>query len=386
VRTVSAADRRWDDMVVLCAANSYDGVKLADQHVAEHLARLVPVLYVDPPISRLSPLLKPKSVSLGKEVGLRLQAPGMARLTPIVAPLASRRGMTVVTTALARRHLRNATARLGGQVRAVISAWPQYQVFGSCGEAVRIYWAQDDFVGGAALLGLNAARLDAQERAVAAGASLILAASPVVADTWRTRGLETALIPYGADVDAYTGVDHAPLPTDVELRGPVAGFVGHINERIDLRMLEAVADRGRSILLVGPKNPAFAPRRLDALLGRPNVRWVGPKEFSALPGYLRLMDVGLVPYGDTQFNRGSFPLKILEYLAAGRAVVATDLPAVRWLDTDLVTVAAEPAAFADHVERLLSEARSPALIALRRAFAARHSWAKRAAEIHEAIR
>jgi len=381
---VSATDR-WDDMVVLCAANSYDGIKLADQHVAEHLARLMPVLYVDPPISHLTPLRNPKTVNLIKNSGLRLQAPGLARLTPIVAPLASRRGMTVITSTLIRRHLRKATAQLGGQVRAVISAWPQYQVFGSCGEAMRIYWAQDDFVGGATLFGLNATRLDTQERTVAAAANLIVAASPVVADTWRTRGHETVLIPYGTDVDAYTGVDHAPLPADVELRGPVVGFVGHINERIDLRMLEAVADRGRSLLLVGPKNHAFAPRQLEALFGRPNVCWVGHKEFSALPSYLRLMDVGVVPYRDSQFNRGSFPLKILEYLAAGRAVVATDLPAVRWLDTDLVAVAAEPAAFADHVERLLREVRSPALMALRRAFASRHSWANRAAEIHEAI-
>jgi teichuronic acid biosynthesis glycosyltransferase TuaH len=384
VRMVAATDR-WDDMVVLCAANSYDGIKLADQHVAEHLARLMPVLYVDPPISHLTPLLNPKTANLTKNSGLRLQAPGLARLTPIVAPLASRRGMTVITSMLIRRHLRKATTQLGGQVRAVISAWPQYQVFGSCGEAMRIYWAQDDFVGGAALFGLNATRLDTQERTVAAAAKLIVAASPVVADTWRTRGNETVLIPYGTDVDAYTGVDHAPLPADVELRGPVVGFVGHINERIDLRMLEAIADRGRSLLLVGPRTHAFAPRQLDALLGRPNVCWVGPKEFSALPSYLRLMDVGVVPYRDSQFNRGSFPLKILEYLAAGRAVVATDLPAVRWLDTDLVAVAAEPAAFADHVERLLREVRSPALMALRRAFASRHSWANRAAEIHEAI-
>ena len=374
----------WDDMVVLCAANGYDGIKLADQHMAEQLAKLVPLLYVDPPKSRLSSRHRQATRPV-KETTLRLQAPGMARLTPIVQPLASKRGMTALTSMLARRNLQKATTRLGGRVRAVISAWPQYPVFGSCGEEVRVYWAQDDFVGGAKLLGLNATHLDTQERAVAAAANLVVAANPVVADTWQTRGLDTILIPYGADVDSYTGVDGAQRAADVELRGPVAGFVGHINERIDLRMLEAVADRGRSLLLVGPKNPAFQPRRLDDLLGRPNVCWVGQKEFRELPGYLRLMDVGLVPYGDSPFNRGSFPLKTLEYLAAGRAVVAADLPAVRWLNTDLVAVAADPAAFADQVERLLTEPRSPSLLARRRAFASRHSWASRAADVYEAI-
>ena len=63
-------------------------------------------------------------------------------------------------------------------------------VFGSCSEQVRIYWAKDDFVGGSALLGLNATVLDRRERRVAASADLLVASNPVVADTWRSRGLE----------------------------------------------------------------------------------------------------------------------------------------------------------------------------------------------------
>jgi teichuronic acid biosynthesis glycosyltransferase TuaH len=381
----SVCDQVWDDLVVLCAANSYDGIKLADQHIAEQLSRLAPVLYVDPPVSGLAPLRNHEAAHLVKNPGLRLQAPGLVRLTPVVQPFPTRPGSTAITSTLTRRYLRKAVARLGGRVRAVISAWPQYPVFGSCREEVSVYWAQDDFVGGAALLGLNARHLDAHERAVASSADLVVAANPVVADTWRGRGLETLLIPYGADLDAYSDVDRAPEPTDVDLCTPIAGFVGHINSRIDIRLLEAVADRGRSLLMVGPRDRAFEPQRFGALLQRRNVSWVGPKPFDALAGYFRLMDVGLVPYGDSPFNRGSFPLKTLEYLAAGRGVVATDLPAIRWLATDLVAVAAEPGAFADHVERLMGEMRSPALMAGRRAFAARHTWSHRAAEIHEAL-
>ena len=126
--------------------------------------------------------------------------------------------------------------------------------------------------------------------------------------------------------------------------------------------MEAIAERGRSLLLVGPKDPAFEPERFSALVQRPNVCWVGLKPFEALPGYLRLIDVGIVPYCDNPFNRGSFPMKTLEYLSAGRAVVSTDLPSVlRWLATDLVTVASGPGEFADAVDRLLGEVRSPAV-------------------------
>jgi teichuronic acid biosynthesis glycosyltransferase TuaH len=375
----------WDGLVVLCAANDYDGVKLADQHLAEQLARLVPVLYVDPPLSRLTAARSPQAAQALREPALRVLAPGLARLTPVVQPFPSRRGMTGLTSALTGRHLSRAARQLGGQVSAIISAWPQYPVFRSCAARTRVYWAQDDFVSGAQLMGLNPGVLDARERRVAAAANLIIAANPVVADTWRDRGQDPVLIPFGVDATAYASVDEAAPPTDVDLPGPVAGFVGHINDRIDMRLLEAVADRGRSILLVGPASFLAPSPAFDALVTRPNVRWVGKQPFSALPGYLRLMDVGLVPYGDSPFNRGSFPLKTLEYLAAGRPVVATDLPATRWLATDLVTIESQPRLFADQVDRRLDEVRTPTAMAARREFAARHSWAHRAAAFRDAI-
>ena len=375
----------WDDLIVLCAAASYSGVKAADRHLAEHLSRLAPVLYVDPPLSAVSPWRDPSAAHSLRGARLRIQQPGLARLTPVVQPGPSRSALTAVTSGLARGYVRRAAAQLGGSVQAVVSAWPQYPVFGCCHEEARVYWSQDDFVGGADLLGLRASNLDRRERAVAASADFVVAVSPVLAETWRDRGCETVLIPNGADLVAYAGVDTAEWPLDVRLPAPRAGFVGHLNARTDLSLLEAIADRGRSLLLVGPKDPCYEPERFRALLGKPTVRWVGPKPFEALPGYLRLIDVGIVPYGDSPFNRGSFPLKTLEYLAAGRAVVATDLPSVRWLATDLVTTASSPTAFADAVDRWFGETRSPELIAQRTAFAAEHGWAGRAADVLAAI-
>ena len=39
-----AEPRLWDGLFVVCAANKYDGIKLADQHIAEQLAKLGPLL------------------------------------------------------------------------------------------------------------------------------------------------------------------------------------------------------------------------------------------------------------------------------------------------------------------------------------------------------
>jgi teichuronic acid biosynthesis glycosyltransferase TuaH len=90
------------------------------------------------------------------------------------------------------------------------------------------------------------------------------------------------------------------------------------------------------------------------------------------------MAVGVVPYQPTAFNRASFPLKLLEYLGAGLPVVATDLPSVRWLDTDLVHVADDPVSFADEVERAIAASDDGHERERRLHLAAEHSWSSRA--------
>jgi teichuronic acid biosynthesis glycosyltransferase TuaH len=120
---------------------------------------------------------------------------------------------------------------------------------------------------------------------------------------------------------------------------------------------------------------------MEALLARPNVQWVGPKAFEELPSYMRMIDVGLTPYRQSDFNLASFPLKTLEYLAAGRPVVASDLPAHRWLDTPHVSIARTPEEFARQTHALLASPRRAEEATARRAVAADHTWSARASEI-----
>ena len=171
----------------------------------------------------------------------------------------------------------------------------------------------------------------------------------------------------------------------MDLPAPVVGVVGHLSERIDIALLEAVVAAGMSLLLVGPERPALGAGAVPGSDRSPRVRWVGQQPFEALPGYLRHIDVGATPYQDSPFNRASFPLKTLEYLAAGRPVVSTDLPATRWLGTDLVTVANGPEEFVAAVKRAAAEAHHSDLVAARRTFAAGHSWRSRAGQVAEVL-
>ena len=377
----AAPPEAWDGLVVLCAANSWDDTKLADRHMAERLQAHAPVLYVDPPISHLTRFNKPAVAASLRGPRLRRLGPRLARFTPLVPPKPTHPAMLGLSSRLVRRQLRGAVRELGGDVRAVVSTWLFFDAYGVCGEQRRVYWWQDDPVGAAAHWGASAERLAAAEQRLADASDLLVAVNEGAVERWVARGHATAYLPNGCDAEFFATVEDAPAPPDVDLPGPIAGFIGHLNSRTDLALLEAVADAGVSLLLIGPKDPAFEPERFARLAARGNVSHLGARPFESLRSYLKVMDVGLVPYGATEFNKYSFPLKTLEYLAAGRPVVATSLPAVRSLDTELVTLADDPAAFAAAVLREAGSARAPELVRRRRAFALRHSWGERAAQL-----
>lgn len=374
----AAVSGSWDGLVVLCAANSWDEVKLADRHIAEHLSAIAPVLYVDPPISHLTRLNAPLVAQSLKRPRLRTVAPGIARYTPVAPPKPMEPAMLPLTSWIVRRQLRGAVRSLGARVEAVISTWMFVDAYGVCGERLRAYWWQDDPVAAAALWRRSAARLAAGDRRLTQTSDLVVAVSESVVEELQSRGVDAAYLPNGCDASFYEGVDSEADPPDVDLPGPTAGFIGHLNSRTDLALLEAIAAAGASLLLIGPHDPTFEPTRFEALAARPNVSHLGPRRFEDLLPYLKAIDVGIVPYANTPFNRNSFPMKTLEYLAAGRPVVSTPLPAVLALETKLVAVAETPQAFVTAVLSEALKARRPSLVAARKALAARHSWAVRA--------
>jgi teichuronic acid biosynthesis glycosyltransferase TuaH len=383
-RSVSGGSAN-DAATVLFAANYFDAIKMQDQHMAERMSEHTNILYVDPPMSRLTPRHHPHLQSALDGPRLRKLSPSLARLTPVVTPFPERPGIAAWTRRSVRRVTNEALRDLGWHADAVVSARALGPRLSAMNARRRVFWAQDDLAGGAELLGMSARRIGSGEDRLARDADLIIAGTPGVAELWRARGFDPALVPYGCDAQQYADTDSAPWPHDVTLPSPIVGFIGHLAERIDVAILDAVAARGHSLLFVGPRQPKFAVDRLGAILARPNVLWVGPKKFHELTPYLKAIDVGIVPYNDSAFNRGSFPLKTLEYLAAGRGAVATPLPATLWLDSPLIDVAAEPAAFADAVDHALQVPRTPELVRQRQAFAAAHGWDVRAVAFLEAI-
>ena len=365
-------------MIVICAGTPFDGHRFSERQLADPLSSLIPVLYVDPPLSVLHSQHRSLSPKL-QQVSHQLW-----RLIVPTPPGPQRRLLAGIAGRAMRRALRQAVKEINYDVAAVLLATTS-PLFGVSGEALRVLWGTDDFVAGAKLMGVSARRLRTEERRRLREADLALTVSIALGDRWRAAGVESRLFLNGVEYDLFSACDETKAPEDVVLSPPIAGYFGHLSERIDLHLLESVAASGHSLLLVGPCQATFDMSRLDALLRLPNVQWVRERPMAEMPAYLGLIDVGLVPYTDTPFNRASFPLKTLEYLAGGRAVVSTPLPAIDLLDTDLVTCAAGAKSFANEVGRLLGQHATPDVVARRRSFAQTHSWQHRAEQLVELI-
>jgi UDP-galactopyranose mutase len=135
---------------------------------------------------------------------------------------------------------------------------------------------------------------------------------------------------------------------------PRFGFYGVIDERMDLEMISGLADAHPewSIVMVGPVvkiDPADLPHR-------PNIHYLGGKQYEELPHYLGGWDVALMPFAINESTKFISPTKTPEYLAGGRPVVSTPITDVKrhYGDLNAVFIADGTEAFVEACERALA--------------------------------
>ncbi|MHB1420564.1 MAG: glycosyltransferase [Bacillota bacterium] len=169
------------------------------------------------------------------------------------------------------------------------------------------------------------------------------------------------------------------LPDDLRgIHRPLIGYAGALADWVDLALLNRVAEEFSegSVVVLGAMLGSVSPNFL------PQVRYLGEKNNYALTAYLQHMDVGLIPFKLDGVTLSSNPIKMYEYLAAGKPVVATNLPEVK--KCPLVWVAANPGEFIHLVKRAVTE-NSPRMATIRKRWAAANSWENRFRQVEEVI-
>ena len=184
-------------------------------------------------------------------------------------------------------------------------------------------------------------------------------------------GAETLRVPNAADFD-FLSVAPRECFSDPAGR-PVVGYIGAVAEWFDLELLDALVDARPDLLfLIVGGDSCRAEKRLRP---RDNLRFEGEVEYARVPYYLHGFDVALLPFRRTPLTLATNPVKVFEYLAAGKPVVASDLPEMVGFG-DLARVAVGPEAFAEAIEQALQQG-DQALRARAVDFARRNNWEAR---------
>jgi glycosyltransferase involved in cell wall biosynthesis len=348
----SSVPNRPGPLVYVSGAD-WDAMAGTDRQLVGALASSHPVVWIDSPrsVRRSRDGFRPVTITKPHPNITRLSVlgpPGLSR--PGIRALSHWWGLAVLRWHLRREHL---------QPSAVIVSSPAPVLPFLRGVPGRkVYFATDDFVEAATIWGVGADYLRRSREANLGAADLVLAVTPALARHLQRGPVEPFWFPNGTDLDRYRGISDADRATDIRLPSPIAGVVGQFNERTDLSALRAVQSAGISLLLVGPNRFRSKESRtafLD-LTALPGVQWVGPVPRDSLPGYFRSIDVGLTPYADTAFNRRSYPLKTVEYLAAGLPVVSTDVAPLDGLDPRFVIGASTTGTFVEAITEMLTRA------------------------------
>ena len=222
---------------------------------------------------------------------------------------------------------------------------------------------------------------DRLERETLSHADLVLPVSSPLAAYARERGAQRVEVTPNAVVpERFAG-----LPARDPAAPPVAVFSGALRPWHGIEtiaeawaLLDGAAPRLR-VIGDGPSRDVVAAAGAELLGAVPHER---------VPRLLGEADIGLAPYSPdapTYFS----PLKLFEYLAAGLAVVAADIPGVRDVTGSEAAVLIPPGdapALARAVSMLtVDHAERARLGAAARALAAEHTWQRRGQRIVEAV-
>lgn len=218
-----------------------------------------------------------------------------------------------------------------------------------------------------------------QNRAADA-ADITISTAPALQKNFIARGFTNSyLIPNAANFQLFSrAIDLAAIHPKLEaIKGKVLGYFGNIERRINFKLLRQVMALlpDWQLILAGPADTQYVP---GEFFEHPRIHFAGVFSLEEAPSVIKRFDVAIIPFAVDEVSSGIYPLKLFEYLAAGKPVVTTNFnPDIFENIRDVVQVADNATDFAN--EALLAYATDSAgKINQRQMLASQHTWEHRA--------
>jgi len=148
----------------------------------------------------------------------------------------------------------------------------------------------------------------------------------------------------------------SPMPEEFRnIKSPIIGYVGGVHKWINQGLIKDLAENcpQYSFVFIGPIQADVS--KLQALK---NIHFLGKKEHSQLPLFIKYFDAGIIPYIISEYTNNVYPTKLNEYLALGKPVISTSLPEIAGFNKeygDIVYVAEDSGRFEKYIEKAINE-------------------------------
>jgi len=188
---------------------------------------------------------------------------------------------------------------------------------------------------------------------------------------------ETTRIPNGVNIHEYTSPKDEPADME-NIPHPRIGYIGMIKRQLNIDVLLEIAKQcpGYSFVFVGPKRSDLRKDgpKWDELASFPNAYFLGGKPGSELPAYTQHMDVCMLCYNITDYTKYIYPLKLHEYLAAGKPIVGVPLESLKEFSR-FINFAETATEWAEGIQLALSDSsQTTEMVDARKNIAREHDW------------
>lgn len=372
--------------ILCCAPGPWRDLWRSRHQIMSRLARTNLILWVEPRRSLRATLRGHQGGLLPKVEHI---ADGLYVFhNPSALPASGPLGIGTTTGAMYRTVLRRTLRDLGMENPILWLYLPDMAgIIGQYGERLVVYHCVDEY---SAYSGMPAAyipAMQAMEQQLLKRADVAIVTAPALYESKKPFSSNIHLVPNAADFDGFQrSLAGAETPVAMaNLPRPVIGYVGAINDKIDYTLLWWIAASRPdwTIAMVGPVDVRTDEDKagLAALRRATNVRFLGAVPVAEVPRHIAACGVCLLPYKGNERTRNISALKLYEYLACGKPVVSTDIPAARE-GQDAVHIAT-PASFVSAITEAMND--NHAAAERRRQVAAANTWDQRVDMISEIL-
>jgi len=365
-------------------------------HVAWNLAKDNRVLLVEPPFTVFQPFNEIQLnwrhlLNLGrfKHQGRNLYTYSPVRLFPISLPGAKRFNYYEIDKKRTFTILKKIVKKLGFSdpilwIYYCIWQYDYYDLFNEKIIITDIYDMYSSHTGNEKEQDLQLS-IKKKEKTIINNSDIIFTVSEQLKNCIKSTNKTIHIIHHGVDYNFFQikkNNEHSIKRNVETINRPILGYIGSMFSKIDFALLNytAVCKPNWSILLIGSwwlKNEKDI-ELFDELINKDNVHYLGEKPKEQLPAYLSRMDVCLMPFKKIEFVKYMAPLKLLEYLAAGKPIVAIDRE-IKYDFSEFIKVASTKKDFVAAIGEALEEERQndKSLVEARKNIARENSWESR---------